>query len=68
MDSTNLLLSFLFGMVGMGLVMYGKKAGRVPHLAAGVALMAVPYFITNPIALIVVCSILSVVPFFMREA
>ena len=25
MDSTNLMLSFLFGMVGLGLLMYGKR-------------------------------------------
>jgi len=66
-DSNNLKLSLLFGAVGMALFMFGKKAGKIPHLVAGVALMTCPYFITNIIAMVSVCVIVALAPFFMPE-
>ncbi len=62
------MLSLLFGAVGMGLFMYGKKTGRIPHLAAGLSLMICPYFITNPIAMTSICVVLCIVPFFIAES
>ncbi len=35
------------GSIGLGLVMYGKKQRRAPHLAAGVLLMIYPYFVSS---------------------
>jgi hypothetical protein len=67
MDFNNLMLSFLFGMIGMGMFMFGKKAGRLVPLGAGLALMVVPYFIPNLIALLVVCCALCVTPLVVRE-
>ncbi len=67
LDPTLLTLSLLFSAAGMGLFMYGKKAGRIPHLVAGLALMTCPYFITNIIALTSICVIIAVAPFFMPE-
>jgi hypothetical protein len=67
MDSTYLMLSLLFGAAGTGLFMFGKKAGKIPHLVAGLALMTCPYFITNVIAMTSVCVILAVAPFVMPE-
>jgi hypothetical protein len=68
MDSTALLLSFLFGMIGMGMFAYGRKAQRLVPLAAGVALMALPYFIPNLIAMLLVCCALTAVPFVVHES
>jgi len=42
-----LMLSMLIGSVGVVLFLYGKKQVRIPHLVAGVALMAYPYFVPN---------------------
>jgi hypothetical protein len=47
--------------------MYGKSMGRLVPIGAGMALMIVPYFIANVIALLVVCLALAAVPFFLRE-
>jgi hypothetical protein len=66
-DSNYLMLSLLFGAVGMALFLFGKKAQRIPHIVAGLALMTCPYFITNLIAMTSICVILAVVPFFMPE-
>jgi hypothetical protein len=68
LDPTYLMLALLFGMVGMALFMYGKKAQRMPHLMAGVALMTCPYFITNVIAMMSVCIVVAVMPFVMPQS
>jgi hypothetical protein len=67
MDGSAFLVSFLFGLVGTGMVMYGRKAGRVVPLAAGGLLMVIPYFIPNWIAQFIVCSVLTAAPWFVRE-
>jgi hypothetical protein len=67
MDGTAFLVSFLFGLIGMGMFLYGRKAGRVVPLVAGGLLMTVPYFIPNWIAQFAVCSALTAVPWFVRE-
>lgn len=36
--------ALLWSSIGIGLFLYGKKQVRVPHLVAGVALMAAPCF------------------------
>ena len=68
MDSTQITLSLLFGLVGTGMFMYGKKAGRAVPLFAGLGLMVVPYFIPNAIALLCVCSVVTAMPWFLRHA
>jgi len=67
MDMNSLLLSLLFGCVGCAFFMYGKSAGAMIPLGAGVALMIAPCFIPNLIAQVIVCVVLTVVPFVVRE-
>ena len=67
MDGYDLFVSLLFGMVGMGMFMYGRKAGRMVPLVAGGLLMVVPYFLPNLIAQTLVCSILAAAPWVIRE-
>lgn len=66
MDMNLLMVSFVFGMVGMAMCMYGKKAGRPIPLISGAALMAVPYFIANMIVLLIVCCVLTILPLFIH--
>ena len=68
MDFTSLMFSMLFGTVGMGFVMYGKKAGEFVPVGIGLGLMVFPYFISNLVILFVVCSGLIAVPFVLRSA
>ena len=63
MDMTTFMLSMLFGTIGMGFVMYGKKAGVIIPMGVGVALMVCPYFIPNAIVMLAVCGALTAVPF-----
>lgn len=63
MDATTLFLSILFGSIGMGLFVFGKKQGRPLHLIAGMLLMVLPYLIPNAVAMSVVAVLVTVGPF-----
>jgi hypothetical protein len=65
---TNLMLSMLFGTVGLGFLTYGKKAGKILPMGVGVALMICPYFIGNVAVMAGVCVSLAAVPFVVRGA
>jgi hypothetical protein len=67
MDGNVLMASILFGLIGMGMLMYGKRAGRLVPIAAGLGLMVVPYFIPNLAVLLVVCAALTGAPWVIRE-
>ena len=56
----------LFGAIGFGLFLYGKKQKSVVPLIAGIALCVVPYFITNVYVLVMVGVILVAIPYFVR--
>ena len=43
----NILAGFIFGTIGSGAFMYGKRLDLWQPRAIGVVLMAYPYFITN---------------------
>ena len=66
MDMTSLMLSLLFGAVGMGFMMYGKSMSALVPIGAGLALMVVPYFISNLILLSIVGAGLTAIPFVIR--
>ena len=68
MDSNLLMASFLFGLIGTGFFMYGKKSGQPVPLVAGLLLIGLPYLLPNLIAMIVVCTVLCVLPWLLRTA
>ena len=67
LSASILMLSMLFGSVGLGYLIYGKKAGQLIPLGAGLALMIFPYFISSVMLLIVIGLVLMIVPFVLRE-
>ena len=67
MNMTSLMLSVLFGMIGMGYLMYGKKMSEFLPIGIGAGLIIVPYFIANAILLIVVCMAMMATPFLLRD-
>ena len=67
MDSTAVLLwGLLFGSIGFGFFLYGKKQKAVVPLITGIVLCVVPYFIANVYALVTVGVVLMAIPFFVR--
>ena len=67
MGSTSVLLwGLLFGSIGFGFFLYGKKQKAVVPLITGIVLCVVPYFIANVYVLVTVGVILMAIPFFVR--
>jgi hypothetical protein len=67
MDFNVLMLSFVFGMIGLGMFQYGRNAGRMVPLAMGIGLMVLPYFISNLIAMVIVCMVMMATPLVVRQ-
>jgi len=61
-----LLWGLLFGSIGLGFFVYGKKQKAVVPMVCGLALMIFPYFISNTIVLVAIGAILIAVPYFVR--
>ena len=67
LDSTAVLIwGMLFGAIGFGFFLYGKKQKTVVPLITGIALCVVPYFIANVYVLVGVGVILVAIPYFVR--
>lgn len=61
-----LMLGVLFGSIGLGFFVYGKKQKAVIPFVSGIGLMALPYFISNIYILILVCIGLIILPYFVK--
>ena len=67
MDSMAVLLwGLLFGLIGFGFFLYGKKQKAVVPLITGIVLCVVPYFIANVYVLVGVGVVLVAIPYFVR--
>ena len=66
MDTNQLLLSVLWGAIGLGYFVYGKKQQRFVPLLSGIALMAFPYFVESWIASVGIGLVLTALPFAIR--
>lgn len=66
MSVASLLWSVLFGAIGLGFFMYGKKQTHIAFLASGVALMIFPYFVSNNWLLVIIGAALTAAPYFIR--
>jgi len=61
-----LLWGVLFGSIGLGFFVYGRKQRRVVPLVCGLALMFFPYFVSNIALLVLIGIALMAVPYFVR--
>ena len=66
MTTSILLLGVLFGAVGVGYVMYARKQKAPLPLVCGVALMVMPYFLSNALVLFLLCAAVAVLPWVVR--
>ncbi|RLA57559.1 MAG: hypothetical protein DRR04_12595 [Gammaproteobacteria bacterium] len=68
MDSTSTILwALLFGSIGLGFFLYGRKQGKMTPKYCGVALMVYPYFVPDVYWLVGVGMGLVALPYFWRE-
>jgi len=63
MSTAQLFLGIIFGSVGLGYAVYGRKQRVVVPLLSGIVLMVLPYFTANVIALVLVGAGLCALPF-----
>ena len=56
----------LFGSIGLGYFIYGKKQKAVVPLVCGLALMLFPYFVSHVMLLVGIGVLLSAIPYFLR--
>lgn len=61
-----LMWGMLFGSIGAGFFLYGRKQKVVVPLCVGVALCVFPYFIANVYALVVIGVALMAISYFVR--
>jgi hypothetical protein len=61
-----LLWGLLFGSIGLGYFIYGKKQRAAVPLVCGLGLMIFPYFVPNTILLIAIGAVLTAIPYFLR--
>ncbi|MHC4778445.1 MAG: hypothetical protein ACYTFG_07725 [Planctomycetota bacterium] len=66
MTTTLLVWGLIFGSVGLGLFVYGKRQKAAVPLVCGLILMVIPYLVSNPILLVAIGIVLIAVPYFVR--
>ena len=67
MTTALLVWGMLFGAIGLGYFVYGKKQGALVPLFCGLALMIFPYFISDVYLLVIISGVIAVLPCFWRE-
>lgn len=66
MNTATMMWGLLFGSIGLGFFVYGKKQARAVPLISGIGLMAFPYFVSNPYAICGIGVALMALPYFLR--
>jgi hypothetical protein len=62
-----LLWGLLYGSIGLGFFIYGRKQRAPIPLLCGVALMVFPYFVSNVLLLVAIGALLIAIPYFFRD-
>ncbi len=69
MEGTALLYyGLIFGSIGAGLFIYGKKQRSPIPLGCGIALVVVPYFISHTVLLVSIGLLLTALPFIIKKS
>ena len=64
-DTALLMWGMLFGAIGFGFFLYGKKQKLVVPLCVGIALCVVPYFIADVYVLVLIGVVSMAIPYFV---
>lgn len=66
MNESTILWGLLFGSLGLGFFVYGRRQRAIVPLVCGLALMVFPYFVPNILLLVAIGVVLVAVPYFVR--
>lgn len=67
MDPSTLMWGIVFGSIGLGFFIYGKKQAAMLPLLSGIGLMVLPYFISNLVLLVISGTVLAALPFVIKR-
>ncbi len=62
-----LFFGLLFGAIGSGFLIYGKREHSSIDLVTGFLLVVYPYFFSNPVVIVVVGALLIAIPIAHRK-
>jgi hypothetical protein len=65
-DTSQILLSVLWGAIGMGYFVYGKKQQRFLPMLSGIALIGFPYFVESSLLSVGIGVVLTALPLVIR--
>ena len=67
MEGLSLLIwGMMFGAIGLGFFIYGRKQKAAVPLLTGMVLMVIPFFISNVYLLVISGVALMALPYFVR--
>lgn len=66
MNESWLLWGLLFGSIGLGYLIYGRKQKAIVPIISGLGLMFFPYFFSSTLMLVVIGVLLILMPFFLK--
>ena len=67
MNTSILMWGLIFGSIGLGFFVYGKKQKMLTPLICGIGLMALPYFISSVTPLVITSLALVALPFVVKR-
>ncbi|MEJ2638787.1 MAG: hypothetical protein P8010_04355 [Desulfosarcinaceae bacterium] len=67
MDASTLMWGVLFGSLGLGFFVYGKKQKATIPFLSGIGLMLIPYFISTVLILVATGIVFVALPFIIRR-
>jgi len=67
MNASTLMWGMIFGSIGLGFFVYGKKQKTIIPFLSGIGLLVFPYFISNVFILVITGIVLVALPFFIKR-
>ena len=65
-NASTIMWGLIFGSIGLGFFVYGKKQKVVTPLLCGMGLMVFPYFVSNLTLMMLFGLVLIAVPYFIK--
>lgn len=65
-NASTIMWGLIFGSIGLGFFVYGKKQKVVTPLLCGMGLMVFPYFVSNLTIMMLFGLVLIALPYFIK--
>lgn len=65
-NASTIMWGLIFGSIGLGFFVYGKKQKVITPLLCGMGLMVFPYFVSNLTIMMLFGLVLIALPYFIK--